>query len=60
MNYHVHIDSSGTKRYYLNNLLHCEYEPAIEFSNGGKVWCQYGKLHREDGPAIEHFNGAKE
>jgi len=33
--------------------------PAIESSNGGKEWWEYGKLHRLSGPAIECANGGK-
>ena len=33
--------------------------PAVESSNGGKEWWEYGKLHRLNGPAIEYANGGK-
>jgi len=49
----------GTKRWYLNGLLHREDGPAIEWSNGDKSWYFNGKHHRSDGPAIECINGYK-
>ena len=45
--------------YYLNNKLHREEGPAIEYSDGYKAWYVNGEFHREDGPAIEHPNGYK-
>ena len=57
MDYDVKIDKRGTKRYYVNNVLHREDGPAIEKSNGTKFWYKNGKLHREDGPAIESAYG---
>ena len=53
------IFPNGTKRWYLNNQLHREDGPAVEFFNGTKVWHLNGKYHREDGPAIELFDGNK-
>ena len=52
-------DSSGTKYWYLNDELHRENGPAIEWANGSKEWWVNGKHHREDGPAIEWANGTK-
>ena len=46
-----HIDSDGK--------YHREDGPAIEYSNGSKVWYRHGKWHREDGPAIEYSSGEK-
>lgn len=59
MKYEIRIDEIGTKRYYLNDILHREDGPAIESYNGTKYWLKNGKYHREDGPAIEHDNGSK-
>jgi hypothetical protein len=53
-------DKHGTKRWYLNNQLHREDGPAVEYANGDKYWHLNGKLHREDGPAIEYADGDKE
>jgi hypothetical protein len=52
------IDQLG-KRYFLNDLIHREDGPAVEYSNGGKEWWLHNQLHREDGPAIEYLNGDK-
>jgi len=50
----------GSKRWYVNDILHREDGPAIEFANGDKVWFINGKRHREDGPAFEYADGDKE
>jgi len=55
-----HIDKDGTIRYYVNNQLHREDGPAMEWVDGYKSWFLNGKLHREDGPAIEYADGSKE
>jgi len=51
---------NGTKKWYVNGLLHREDGPAIELLNGDKKWYVNGLLYREDGPAIERANGDKE
>ena len=56
---YMSIDKSGTKRYYVNKVLHREDGPAIEYSNGSKYWYKNGKLHRENKAAIEYADGAK-
>ena len=53
------VDEYGTKRWYLNDKLHREDGPAIEFVGGTKYWYLNGSIHREDGPAVEHVNGTK-
>ena len=50
---------NGTKYWYLNDKLHREDGPAVEWADGSMSWWLNGKLHREDGPAIEHANGDK-
>ena len=50
---YIAIDKEGTKRYYVNKVLHREEGPAIEWSDGTKYWYKNGHLHREDGPAVE-------
>ena len=55
---HKEVKCSGNY-YYLNNELHRENGPAVESSNGDKLWYKNGKLHREDGPAIEYASGSK-
>jgi hypothetical protein len=59
MKYSIVENSYGDKKYYLNNLLHREDGPAIEYADGWKEWYQHGKLHRSDGPAIERPDGFK-
>jgi hypothetical protein len=53
------VDEGGTKRWYLNDKLHRENGPAIEYTYGDKEWYLNGKYHREDGPACEYVNGYK-
>jgi len=50
----------GNKYWCLNDLLHREDGPAVEYANGDKVWYINGQCHREDGPAIEWAYGGKE
>ena len=56
----LHIYSDGDKYWYLNDQLHREDGPAIEYANGTKYWYLNGQQHREDGPAVEYANGEKE
>jgi len=57
--YEVKVYNNGDKYWYLNDKLHREDGPAIEWANGTKFWCLKGERHREDGPAIEWANGNK-
>lgn len=58
--YKITISDDGTIRWYNENgELHREGGPAVEYTNGTKIWYINGKLHREDGPAIEFTNGVK-
>jgi hypothetical protein len=57
--YTVKVSSSGAKFWYLNDQLHREDGPAIEYSNGTKFWYLNDELHREDGPAAEYSDGTK-
>jgi hypothetical protein len=50
----IEIDSTGNKWYWLNDDLHREDGPAVEWLDGSKAWFLHGKRHREDGPAIEY------
>ena len=50
------VDKYGTKWWWLNDHLHREDGPAVEYTNGAKSWYLNGKCHREDGPAIESMN----
>ena len=57
--YTVQVYDNGTKHWYLNNELHREDGPAIEWSDGDKYWYLNNKKHREGGPAIENASGYK-
>ena len=57
--YTVNVYPSGTKEWFLNDKLHREDGPAIEYADGSKYWYLDGKLHREDGPAMELADGSK-
>ena len=48
------IDASGIKHkyWYESGILHRSVGPAIESSNGIKIYYCYGLLHRIDGPAL--------
>ncbi len=48
------------KEWYLNDKLHRENGPAVEYNNGGKYWYLHGQRHRIEGPAIEGSCGTKE
>ena len=55
--YKVKVYDNGNKEWYLNNKLHREDGPALEYADGYKAWFLNGKYHREDGPAIEYADG---
>ena len=51
--------TNGTKRWYLNDQLHCEHGPAIERYDGTNEYYYCDKRHNEHGPAIVYPNGSK-
>ena len=55
----LEIDVNGNKLWYLNNQIHREDGPAVEYANGSKYWYRNDQYHREDGPAVELSNGNK-
>ena len=57
--YEVKVYTNGDKYWYLNDKIHREDGPAIEYANGYKSWWLNNKRHREDGPAVENNNGSK-
>jgi len=57
--YEVLVYTTGNKSWYIDEKLHREDGPAIEFADGTKEWYLNDKLHREDGPAREYANGDK-
>ena len=61
--YHITVDECCTTRWYKDaehSIRHRENGPAVEYSNGDKLWYQNDQLHRIDGPAIDRANGHKE
>ena len=55
------VDRVGTVRYRnSDDQLHREDGPAVERSDGSRLWFLDGKLHREDGPAVERPDGSCE
>jgi hypothetical protein len=55
----IFTDRSQTV-YLSNGQFHREDGPAVEWSNGTKIWYRNGQLHREDGgPATEYPDGYK-
>ena len=57
--YTVKVYTDGAKYWCLNDELHREDGPAIEWANGTKHWFLNNELDREDGPAVELANGDK-
>jgi len=57
--YKVKVNDNGSKFWLLNDKLHREDGPAIEYASGDKFWYLNGERHREDGPAIEYASGTK-
>jgi len=45
--------SNGNKIWYLNNKLHREDDPSIEFKNGKKQWWLNGKQVKEEDVIIK-------
>ena len=45
--YEVTVNEYGTKYWYLNDKLHREDGPAVEFASGAKCWYINGKLLTE-------------
>ena len=57
------ISDNGDIFWYLDDKLHRDDGPAIEYGHGSyiiKEWYRHGLNHREDGPAIEFSDGAKQ
>jgi hypothetical protein len=54
--YTVKVYNDRTE-WFLNDKLHREDGPAVEWNSGDKEWFLNGQRHREDGPAAEYANG---
>jgi hypothetical protein len=58
----IHFGKDGVTRYFADKAMkicHRLDGPAIEWSNGSKLWFVNGKRHRLDGPAVEWSDGSK-
>ena len=53
--YTVKVYANGIKEWYLNDKLHREDGPAIEFSNGYKSWWLNGERVTEDKVMKKHI-----
>ena len=53
---------SGEKERWENSegQLHRYDGPAVEYTDGFRVWYQNDQRHRDDGPAVEHADGYRE
>lgn len=47
------VKPNGTVEYRLNEVLHREDGPAVEYPDGRKDWYLNGRKHRVGGPAVE-------
>jgi hypothetical protein len=62
------VDGFGDKRWKLNGKLHNENGPAVEFSDGTRVWYIHDLCHREERdpetglilPAVEWSDGSRD
>ena len=57
--YQVRVSDNGDRHWFLNDKLHREDGPAIEYADSHKEWYFNGKCHRENGPAVEYADGTK-
>jgi len=56
----MYIDEFGNKIFENSKgELHRLDGPAIEYSDGSKLWYKEEKQHRTDGPAVEYAHGDK-
>lgn len=51
------VVSKDRREYYIDGRLHRLDGPAVETTNGFKMWFNKGMLHRTDGPAVECPSG---
>ena len=40
--YTVEVDAEGRKKWYRDNMLHCEHEPAVVWADGDKWYYLHG------------------
>ena len=61
--YYVEVNGNGTFWYAwpgTERKLHRLGSPAIEYTDGYRVWYHNGQRHRLDGPALEYADGHRE
>ena len=58
--YQVKVWTTGATFWRLDEKLHREGGPAVEYAHGTKEWWKENQLHREDGPAYEGSDGKKQ
>ena len=54
------INGRGIVTWKVDDILHRDDGPALEYPDGYRVWYQNGKQHREDGPAVIWPSGNKQ
>ena len=60
LKYRVMATENGTRIYHNSaGQVHREEGPAVEWTDGTKMWRYNDMLHRTDGPAVEYTNGTK-
>ena len=60
LKYRIEVDQHGTRRYYNSaDQLHRVEGPAVEYTDGTKVWLINGRRQREDGPALIMSDGTQ-
>ena len=60
LKYRIEVNEYGTRRYYNSaGQRHRIDGPAVEHTNGSKLWYQSGQLHRTDGPAVIYYGDYK-
>jgi hypothetical protein len=55
----VEVSDAGVTTWWLDDCLHREDGPAVEWPDGTRQWWREGKLHRDDGPAVERADGSR-
>jgi hypothetical protein len=53
-------DGTTSKSYDWTKVLHRIDGPAVEYTNGNRIWYIDGKRHKTDGPAMVFADGSRE
>ncbi len=59
MNYYEIDETTGTKRWFKDDVLHRKDGPAVILSTGNSYWYKNGEFHRDDRPAVIYNNGTQ-